>query len=79
MTGFLVPFLGALLDRRDGDSGAKGAVVGTIVQKAIGASLPLIGTFALGWAVKRLALRSRSVIAADAQSTQATPPARSSD
>lgn len=79
MTGFLVPFLGALIDRRGGDSGAKGAVVGTIVQKAIGASLPIIGTFALGWAVKRLALRSWSVIAGDAQDNRTLPTARCSD
>jgi hypothetical protein len=79
MTGFLVPFLGALIDRRDGDSGAKGAVVGTIVQKAIGASLPIVGTFALGWAVKRLALRSWSVIAGHAQDSRTPPTSRSSE
>ncbi len=44
--------VGAAIDRRDGDSGIKGAIAGTVVESAIRVAAPLIGTYALGWLVQ---------------------------
>ena len=47
--------VGAAIDRSDGDSGIKGAIIGTILSKAASAIAPLIVTFAIGWAVQKAA------------------------
>ena len=52
MANLLGALVGAAIDRRDGDSGIKGAIVGTVAEKAIRAIAPVIATFALGWAVQ---------------------------
>jgi hypothetical protein len=52
MANLLGALIGAAIDRRDGDSGIKGAIVGTIAESAIRALAPIVATYALGWAVQ---------------------------
>ncbi len=52
MANLLGALIGAALDRGDGDSGIKGAIVGTIAESAIRALAPVVATYALGWAVQ---------------------------
>lgn len=50
---FLGMLIGAAIDRRDGDSGVKGALEGYLVEGAIKAAIPLAITFAIGWGVQK--------------------------
>lgn len=50
--------VGAAIDRRDGDSGLKGAIVGSLVQSSVRIVTPLAVTFAIGWTVQYLARRA---------------------
>ena len=50
--------VGAAIDRRDGDSGIKGAIVGSLVQSGVRVVTPLAVTFAIGWTVQYLARRA---------------------
>ena len=52
MANLLGALIGAAIDRRDGDSGIKGAIVGTVAETAIRWAAPVIATYALGWAVQ---------------------------
>ncbi|MGL5840101.1 MAG: hypothetical protein ACRCY3_16535 [Sphingorhabdus sp.] len=52
--GMLGALIGAAIDRRDGDSGLKGAVLGGTASRAAKTAVPLAATFAIGWAVKKL-------------------------
>ena len=52
MANLLGALIGAAIDRQDGDSGIKGAIVGSVAESAIRAVAPLVATFALGWAVQ---------------------------
>ena len=52
MSNLLGALIGAAIDRRDGDSGIKGAIIGTVAESAIRVVAPLAATFALGWAVQ---------------------------
>ena len=52
MANLIGALVGAAIDRGDGDSGIKGAIMGTVAEKAIRAVLPLLGTYSLGWAVQ---------------------------
>ena len=52
MANLIGALVGAAIDRGDGDSGFKGAIMGTVAEKAIRAVLPLLGTYALGWALQ---------------------------
>ncbi len=52
MSNLLGALIGAAIDRRDGDSGIKGAIIGTVAESAIRAVAPLVATYALGWAVQ---------------------------
>ena len=52
MSNLLGALIGAAIDRRDGDSGIKGAIIGTVAETAIRAAVPVIATYALGWAVQ---------------------------
>lgn len=47
--------LGAAIDRTDGDSGIKGAIIGASLQKAASVLAPIAVTFAIGWAVQKVA------------------------
>lgn len=50
MFGALV---GAAIDRSDGDSGIKGAIVGAALSKTVSFVAPVIVTFAIGWTVQK--------------------------
>ena len=52
MSNLLGALIGAAIDRRDGDSGIKGAIVGTLVEGTIKVMAPIVATYALGWAVQ---------------------------
>ena len=52
MSNLLGALIGAAIDRRDGDSGIKGAIVGTVVEGTIKVMAPIVATYALGWAVQ---------------------------
>jgi hypothetical protein len=49
LANLLGALIGAAIDRRDGDSGIKGAIIGTVTEKAIRAAAPVVATYALGW------------------------------
>ena len=53
MSNLLGALVDAAIDRRDGDSGVKGAIIGSLAEKAIRVAAPIALTFALGWAVQR--------------------------
>ena len=52
MANLLGALVGAAIDRRDGDSGIKGAIIGGVAEGAIRALAPIVATWALGWAVQ---------------------------
>lgn len=52
MANLLGALIGAAIDRDDGDSGIKGAIVGTVSESAIRWAAPVVATYALGWAVQ---------------------------
>jgi hypothetical protein len=52
MANLLGAMIGAAIDRGDGDSGIKGAIVGTAAEGAIRLLAPVAATWALGWAVQ---------------------------
>lgn len=52
MSNLLGALIGAAIDRRDGDSGIEGAIVGTVVEGTVKVLAPIVATYALGWAVQ---------------------------
>lgn len=52
MSDLLGALIGAAIDRQDGDSGIKGAIVGTVAESAIRIAAPILATYALGWLVQ---------------------------
>jgi len=52
MANLLGALIGAAIDRGDGDSGIKGAIIGSVAETAIRALAPVVATWALGWAVQ---------------------------
>ncbi len=52
MANLLGALIGAAIDRQDGDSGIKGAIVGTVAETTIRVAAPILATWALGWAVQ---------------------------
>ena len=52
MTNLVGALIGAAIDRQDGDSGIKGAVIGAVAQSTIRIAVPIIATWALGWTVQ---------------------------
>ena len=52
MANLLGALIGAAIDRKDGDSGIKGAIVGSVAESAIRGLAPIAATFALGWVVQ---------------------------
>ncbi len=53
--GMFGALVGAAIDRSDGDSGIKGAIIGAGLSKAASVVAPLAVTFAVGWAVQKAA------------------------
>ena len=52
MSNLLGALIGAAIDRRDGDSGIKGAIMGSVVEGTVKVLAPIVATYALGWAVQ---------------------------
>ena len=52
MANLLGALIGAAIDRQDGDSGIKGAIIGTVAESAVRVLTPIVATYALGWAVQ---------------------------
>jgi hypothetical protein len=52
MSNLLGALIGAAIDRGDGDSGVKGAILGSVAEGAIKVMAPIVATYALGWAVQ---------------------------
>ena len=52
MSNLVGVLIGAAIDRRDGDSGIKGAIIGSVVESTIRIAAPIAVTYALGWAVQ---------------------------
>lgn len=52
MSNLIGALIGAAIDRQDGDSGIKGAIIGTVAESAIRIAAPIALTYALGWAVQ---------------------------
>ena len=52
MANLFGALLGAAIDRRDGDSGLKGMIIGTVAESALRFLAPVAATYALGWAVQ---------------------------
>jgi len=52
MSNLIGAALGALIDRRDGDSGIKGAIVGSFSQRMLAGALPVVSAIAIGWVVQ---------------------------
>ena len=63
--------IGAAIDRRDGDSGIKGAIIGSVAQRALRYAVPLAATAAAGWAVLQLA---RKIVEVDRDEYDKQPP-----
>ena len=53
--GMFGALVGAAIDRTDGDSGIKGAIIGASLSKLASVVAPLAVTFAIGWAVQKAA------------------------
>jgi hypothetical protein len=60
MKNIVGPAVGAAIDRRDGDSGIKGAFVGSLVQSAARAAVNVAATLAVGWALKKVFSKGHS-------------------
>jgi hypothetical protein len=52
MSNIIGAALGALIDRQDGDSGVKGAIVGSLSQRVLAAAIPIVTVVAIGWAIE---------------------------
>jgi hypothetical protein len=52
MSNLIGALVGAAIDRRDGDIGLKGAIIGSVAEGAIRIAVPIALTYALGWAVQ---------------------------
>ena len=65
MANLLGALIGAAIDRQDGDSGIKGAIIGTVTETTIRALAPIAATYALGWAVQYGARKAWQAIVGD--------------
>jgi hypothetical protein len=52
MSNLMGALVGATIDRQDGDSGIKGAILGAAAQGALRIAAPIAMTYALGWLVQ---------------------------
>jgi hypothetical protein len=64
MSNLIGAAIGALIDRRDGDSGIKGPIVGSLSQRLLAAAIPIVAMVAIGWAIEQY-LTSPSGTASD--------------
>ncbi len=66
MSNHLGALIGAAIDRGDGDSGIKGAIIGTVAESTIRVLAPLVVTFAIGAAVQYAARKAWHAVSDDA-------------
>lgn len=66
--GWLGAMVGAAIDRRDGDSGLKGALIGASAGRVLKSAMPVAAAATLGWVALSL-LRRRRAKSDDAQLT----------
>lgn len=52
MANLMGALIGAAIDRRDGDTGVKGAIIGSLAQGTLKVLAPILATYALGWAIQ---------------------------
>lgn len=52
MSNLLGALIGAAIDREDGDSGIKGAILGVVAESGVRVVAPIVATWALGWALQ---------------------------
>ena len=70
MSNILGAAIGAAIDRRDGDSGIKGLVVGALTQRVLITALPIIASVAVAWYLKRLFSSESSQSTSEADADQ---------
>lgn len=66
MRNLLGMLVGAAIDRGDGDSGIKGAIIGSVVQGTLRIAAPVALTYAVGWGVMHFAKRGLARLSGDA-------------
>ncbi|AHE56839.1 hypothetical protein [Sphingomonas sanxanigenens] len=77
MANLLGALIGAAIDRQDGDSGIKGAIVGSVAETVIRGVVPIVATFALGWVVQYGARKAWQAMAGEDPVDGATADTRS--
>jgi hypothetical protein len=58
--GWLGALVGAAVDRRDGDSGIKGALVGAAAGRVLRSVVPVAAAATMGWAALAVLRRRRA-------------------
>ena len=58
--GWLGALVGAAIDRRDGDSGLKGALIGASAGRVLKSAMPVAAAATLGWVALSLFRRKRA-------------------
>jgi hypothetical protein len=58
--GRLGALVGAAIDRRDGDSGLKGALIGASAGRVLKSAMPVAAAATLGWVALSLFRRKRA-------------------
>ncbi len=71
MKNLLGIVLGAVIDRKDGDSGIKGAAEGYVLESAVKIAIPLVVAFGIGWAVQHFARRGLRALSNELERQQA--------
>lgn len=71
MANLIGALVGAAIDRQDGDSGIKGAIIGTVAEGAIRVMVPLIATYAVGWIVLEAIERGAKAVTGGSRSNRA--------
>lgn len=73
MANILGPVIGAAIDRRDGDSGIKGALLGSLIQSGARAATTLGVVIAVGWVIKKVITSPTKSSDADVTIQEAVP------
>ena len=58
--GWLGALVGAAIDRRDGDSGIKGALIGASAGRVLRSAMPVATAAAMGWVALAMLRRRRA-------------------
>ncbi len=58
--GWLGALVGAAIDRRDGDSGIKGALIGASAGRVLKSAMPVAAAATMGWAALAVLRRRRA-------------------